>query len=198
MGQLLHEEPQDGAEVMLCSGHSDLHGGWRLGIAVAAATPGGWGGKGTDLRGAVLGPRTTLLSPREACAPSCSCSFCREQPNPDILPTGALSLGGVCQDMMMVGTVVKASAQATADRLVATRGYFTSCHPSQVPRHPPGIRVQPWAVRSLMVNMSGNIHGPQDTTLPISEQQAGLGCRTPVIMGQTPREGDMDSLSLYP
>lgn len=46
--QLLHEEPQDGAEVMLCSRHSDLHRGWWLRIAVAAAIPRGVGQRGTD------------------------------------------------------------------------------------------------------------------------------------------------------
>lgn len=46
--QLLHEEPQDGAEVMLCSGHSDLHRGWWLRIAVTASIPRGVGQRGTD------------------------------------------------------------------------------------------------------------------------------------------------------
>lgn len=50
VGQLLHEEPQNGAEVMLRSRHGDLHGGRGLGIAVAAAVPQA-GREGTDASG---------------------------------------------------------------------------------------------------------------------------------------------------
>lgn len=38
MGQVVHKKPQDGAEVVLCSGHSDLYGNGRLGVTVATVT----------------------------------------------------------------------------------------------------------------------------------------------------------------
>lgn len=43
MGQLLHEQPQHGAEVVLRAGHRDLHGRRRLRVAVAAVSAGGTG-----------------------------------------------------------------------------------------------------------------------------------------------------------
>lgn len=43
VGQLLHEQPQHGAEVVLRAGHRDLHGRRRLRVAVAAVSAGGTG-----------------------------------------------------------------------------------------------------------------------------------------------------------
>lgn len=38
MGEVVHEQPEDGAEVVLRSGHRHLYGNWRLRVAVAAGT----------------------------------------------------------------------------------------------------------------------------------------------------------------
>lgn len=43
VGQLLHEQPQHGAEIVLRTGHRDLHGRRRLRVAVAAVSAGGTG-----------------------------------------------------------------------------------------------------------------------------------------------------------
>lgn len=94
--QLLHEEPQDGAEVMLCSRHSDLHRGWWLRIAVAAAIPRGWGREGQMPH--CLWPRITLLSSRKPMPLKC-----RNYQIQDAPPKGVLSLGdgtlNVCLDL---------------------------------------------------------------------------------------------------
>jgi hypothetical protein len=81
--QLLHEEPQDGAEVMLRSRHCDLHRGRWLRIAVAAVIPRGWGREGEMPH--CLCPRITLLKSGKPMPPSCSCSchtIPRELPGP--------------------------------------------------------------------------------------------------------------------
>lgn len=91
--QLLHEEPQDGAEVMLCPRHSDLHRGWWLRIAVAAAIPRGWGREGQMPH--CLCPRITLLRSGKPVPLRCSCSchtIPREPRTQDAPPTGVLSL----------------------------------------------------------------------------------------------------------
>lgn len=38
MGEVVHEEPENGAEVVLRPGHRHLDGNWRLRVAVAAGT----------------------------------------------------------------------------------------------------------------------------------------------------------------
>lgn len=56
VGQLLHEEPQHRAEVVLRPGHGDLHGRRRLRVAVAAVAAGGTDGMdGTDASGSRRG-----------------------------------------------------------------------------------------------------------------------------------------------
>lgn len=56
MGEVVHEQPEDGAEVVLRSGHRHLDWNWRLRVAVAAGIEescafngvecGGWRGRG--------------------------------------------------------------------------------------------------------------------------------------------------------
>lgn len=62
MGEVVHEQPEDGAEVVLRSGHRHLDWNWRLRVAVAAGIEEGCafngvecgGGRGGGVRGGHL------------------------------------------------------------------------------------------------------------------------------------------------
>lgn len=65
MGEVVHEQPEDGAEVVLRPGHRHLDGNWRLRVAVAAGTEESFALSGGECGGGRGGGPTYNLCMRE-------------------------------------------------------------------------------------------------------------------------------------